>query len=375
MTFASTSMYPKKSLLRDWQWGVDKWSVAALAGLVICGLLLSLAASPAAADRHDIAEPFYYFYRQVIFAVLAVGSIFVISFFSAENARRLAMLALVCSLIVMVVVLFDGHTAKGAARWIRIGPFGLQPSEFAKPGLVVTFAWLFAKGKQTGLPGSVIAIMLYLITVALLMAQPDFGQTTLVTACFASVFFMSGMSWISIVGLGGFAVVGAFGAYTFMPHVASRIDRFLNPSSGDTYQVDMAMDAIQRGGFFGVGPGEGRFKNLIPDAHTDFVFSVAAEEYGILFCLFILLLFSTILVRSYMRALRLTDPVSQLSAAGLATLLGMQAFINIGVNLQILPPKGMTLPFISYGGSSLLASGLTMGLLLAFTRERPGNME
>ncbi|PHR60549.1 MAG: cell division protein FtsW [Robiginitomaculum sp.] len=367
--------YRQRSIIRDWFWSVDRVSVIAAGLLILIGILLSMATSPGAADRRDLAEPFYYLYRHIVFAVMAAISLFVISLASPQNARRLAMLALLCSLLAMVYILAFGHSAGGAQRWIRIASFTLQPSEFAKPGLVVTFAWLFAKSRQANIPGSLIALGVYGITAVLLLAQPDFGQTFLVTICFVAVFFMSGMSWLWIVSIGASSLAGMFAAYSFMPHVASRIDRFLDPDSGDTYQVDMAMEAIQRGGFLGRGPGEGRFKNLIPDAHTDFVFSVAAEEFGMVLCVGIIGLIVTIVFRSMSRAMRLSDPTAQLAAAGLAVLFGLQAFINIAVNVQILPPKGMTLPFISYGGSSLLATGLTVGLLLSFTRSRPGVME
>jgi len=366
----------KRSIVLDWFWSVDRVSVAAAGILILIGLVLSLAASPAAAERRDLLDPFYYFWRHLFFAISAFFSVFVVSLFSRENARRLAMLAVLCSLIVMVyILLFGKYSAGEAQRWIRIASFTLQPSEFLKPGLIVTFAWLFAKNQQGEIPGTALAVGLYGISIVLLILQPDFGQSILITLGFGAVFFMSGMSYLWIASFGAFSVVGMFSAYSFMPHVASRINRFLNPSSGDTYQVDMAMAAIQRGGIFGRGPGEGRVKNLIPDAHTDFIFSVAAEEFGMILCVLIIVIYAVIVVRSMMRAQRLSDPVSQLAAAGLSLLFGLQAFINIAVNLQVIPPKGMTLPFISSGGSSMLATGLTIGLLLAFTRSQPGEME
>jgi cell division protein FtsW len=373
MSMVTTTRH--RSAILDWFWSVDRVTVIAAGLLMLIGILLSMATSPGAADRRDLIEPFYYLYRHLVFVGAAAASIFVVSLLSPQNARRLAMLALVFSIAVMMLILLVDYKAGGAQRWIRVGSFTLQPSEFVKPGLIVTFAWLFAKSRQANIPGTLIAIGVYGIVAILLLLQPDFGQTFLITVCFAAVFFMSGMSWMWIVSFGAFSMGGMLAAYSFMPHVASRIDRFLNPGSGDTYQVDMAMDAIQRGGFFGRGPGEGRFKNLIPDSHTDFVFSVAAEEFGMVLCVAIIGLFGVIIYRSMTRAMRLTDPTSQLAAAGLTTLLGLQAFINIAVNLQVLPPKGMTLPFISYGGSSMLATGLTVGLLLAFTRARPGVME
>ncbi len=373
----SLAVYHRKpSLIRDWFWSVDRISVGAAGILILIGLLLSLAASPAAAERRDLLDPFYYFWRHLAFAVMAMGSVFVVSLFSRQNARRLAMLAVISSLFVMLYILFFGQYSAGEAqRWIRIASFTLQPSEFLKPGLIVTFAWLFAKQEQDGIPGTALAVGLYGIAVILLILQPDFGQTILITLSFGAIFFMSGMSYLWIASFAGLSAIGFFAAYYSMPHVASRINRFLDPSSGDTYQVDMAMAAIQRGGIFGRGPGEGRVKNLIPDAHTDFIFSVAAEEFGMMLCILIILIYAIIIIRSMLRAQRLSDPVSQLAAAGLSILFGLQAFINIAVNLQVIPPKGMTLPFISSGGSSMLATGFTIGLLLAFTRAQPGEMQ
>lgn len=373
---SQVSTHRRRSLIRDWFWSVDQASVLAVGLLMLIGILLSFATSPGAAERRDLIDPFYYLTRHLLFAALAIISVFIVSMFSRQNARRLAMLALFCSLGVMLyIMLFGNYTAGEAQRWIRLGSFTLQPSEFVKPALVVTFAWLFAKGRQSELPGTLIAVAVYALTAVLLILQPDFGQTFLITLCFGAVFFMSGMSWLWIVLFAAFSLLGLFSAYSFMPHVASRIDRFINPASGDTYQVDLAMAAIQRGGIFGRGPGEGRFKDQIPDAHTDFIFSVAAEEFGMVLCVIIVGLYGLIIIRSMLRAMRLNDPVSQLAAAGLSTLFGVQAFINIAVNLQIIPPKGMTLPFISYGGSSMVASGLTVGLLFAFTRSRPGVMQ
>jgi cell division protein FtsW len=366
----------KQSMIRDWYWSVDKVSVLAVGALILIGLLLSLASSPGAADRRDLIDPFYYLSRHLVFAALAVVSVFVISMLSRQNARRLALLALICSLLVMVYILvFVDYTAGSARRWIRIGSFTLQPSEFLKPAMMVTIAWLLVKSQQTGIPGRLIAFAVYAFSSMLLLLQPDAGQTLLITIIFMAIFFVAGITWQWVTFFISTTITGLIGVYLTMPHFASRIDRFFDPSSGDTHQVDMAMAAIQRGGIFGRGPGEGRVKNLIPDAHTDFIFSIAAEEFGMILCVIIIGLYALIVVRSMMRASRLMDPVSQLSAIALALLLGLQAFINIGVNLQIVPTTGMTLPFISYGGSSMLATGLTMGLLLAFTRSRPGVME
>lgn len=356
-----------------WWRGVDRTLLFTILALIVTGLLLSMAASPAAADRLGYSDPFHFIYRQGVFATLSVAGLLFVSSLSAKGARRLAALALLGSLVLMLALPFIGHEVKGATRWIRIGSFGLQPSEFLKPALIVTAAWLFAEEKRGApIPGRIIAFGIYLFAVALLMIQPDFGQTVLLTLCFGGVFFISGLSWIWVVGLGGLAAAGSAAAYMTFPHIASRVDRFINPESGDNYQIERAVEAISRGGVAGVGPGEGEVKHFLPDAHTDFIFSVAAEEFGLLASLSIIGLFSIFVIRAWMQAMRLTDHFAQLAVAGLGLQFGLQALVNIAVNLNLIPPKGMTLPFVSYGGSSMLALAFGAGLLLAFTRRRPG---
>ena len=357
----------------SWWRGIDRTLLFVVLALIATGLMLSMAASPAAADRLGIDDPFYFLYRQGIFATLSLMSVLVISSLSATGARRLAAVALLGSLALMVAMPFIGHEVKGATRWIRIVSFGLQPSEFLKPALIVTAAWLFAEEKRGApVPGRIIAFAIFLVSISLLMIQPDFGQSVLLTLCFGGVFFASGLSWLWVAGLSGLAVAGSGAAYMMFPHVASRVERFLDPESGDTYQIERAMDAISRGGIAGVGPGEGEVKHFLPDAHTDFIFSVAAEEFGLLASLSIIGLFSILVARAWSQAMRLTDHFAQLAVAGLALQFGLQALVNIAVNLNLIPPKGMTLPFVSYGGSSMLALAFAAGLMLAFTRRRPG---
>ena len=356
-----------------WWRGIDRTLLFVVLALIATGLMLSMAASPAAADRLGIEDPFYFLYRQGVFATLSLVGVLAISSLSPTGARRLAAVALLGSLALMVAMPFIGHEVKGATRWIRIGSFGLQPSEFLKPALIVTAAWLFAEEKRGApVPGRIIAFAIFLVSIGLLMIQPDFGQSVLVTLCFGGVFFASGLSWIWVAGLGGLAVAGSGVAYMMFPHIASRVERFLDPESGDTYQIDRAMDAISRGGITGVGPGEGEVKHFLPDAHTDFIFSVAAEEFGLLASLSIIGLFFILVARAWSQAMRLTDHFAQLAVAGLALQFGLQALVNIAVNLNLIPPKGMTLPFVSYGGSSMLALAFGAGLMLAFTRRRPG---
>ena len=356
-----------------WWRGVDRTLLFVVLALIATGLMLSMAASPAAADRLNIEDPFYFLYRQSVFAALSLIGVLAISSLSPTGARRLAALALLGSLALMMVMPVIGHEVKGATRWIRIGSFGLQPSEFLKPALIVTAAWLFAEEKRGApVPGRIIAFAIYLLSIGLLMIQPDFGQSVLLTLCFGGVFFASGLSWIWVAGLAGLAAAGSAAAYMMFPHIASRVQRFIDPESGDTYQIDRAMDAISRGGIAGVGPGEGEVKHFLPDAHTDFIFSVAAEEFGLLASLSIIGLFSILVARAWNQAMRLNDHFAQLAVAGLALQFGLQALVNIAVNLNLIPPKGMTLPFVSYGGSSMLALAFGAGLMLAFTRRRPG---
>jgi cell division protein FtsW len=357
----------------DWWRSIDRTLLFVVLALIATGLVLSLAASPAAAERLHLTDPFYFLYRQSFFAGLGLIGLLAISSLSPKGARRLAVLTLLAALILMVATLFIGHEVKGATRWIRMGPFSLQPSEFLKPGLIVTVAWLFAEEKRGApIPGQLVAFGLFVLSILLLMVQPDFGQSVLLTLCFGGVFFASGVSWIWIGGLGGLAAAGSALAYMTLPHVADRVQRFLDPEGGDTYQIDRATEAIARGGLAGVGPGEGEVKRLLPDAHTDFIFSVAAEEFGLFASLSIIGLFAILVTRAWMQAMRLTDHFSQLAVAGLSLQFGLQALVNIAVNLNLIPPKGMTLPFVSYGGSSMLALTFGAGLILAFTRRRPG---
>ncbi len=361
--------------LRDWWWSVDRVLVFTFCGLIAIGLLLSLAASPGAAASNHISEPFFFFFRHSIFAAAGLMVMVMVSLADPLNARRIANLALIVALLVMVYIIFAGHEAKGAQRWVRLGPFSLQPSEFLKPGLIVTVAWLFSRAKSKGSSTMLFAFVIYGVSIFLLMQQPDLGQSILITASFGLVFFLSGMSWIWIAGLGVFSIAGLYSAYRFFPYVAARVNRFLSPTGDGNSQTDRAMEALTGGGIFGRGPGEGVIKRILPEAHTDYIFSVAAEEFGTLAALLIIGLFATVLLRGFSGALHLTNQTEQLTAAGLTVLIGLQAAINISVNLHISPPEGMTLPFLSYGGSSMLAMCLTAGLLLAFTRRRPGAFE
>lgn len=354
----------------DWFWTIDRYFLFTFVILMGIGFMLSFAASPAVAERIGATE-FHFVRNHAEFLLPALALMIGISFMDPRTVRRSAVIMLMVMLALMVFVLFFGVEVKGGRRWVSVFGQSLQPSEFMKPSFIVVCAWLFAEHKKhPEIPGNLFAIILYGIVVALLIAEPDLGQTILTTTVWGGMFFMAGMPWLWILLMGGFAGGGLFTAYLLLPHVAGRINRFLT-GEGDTFQVDTAREAFFRGGWFGVGPGEGQVKKIIPDAHTDFVFSVAAEEFGVIFCMALVLLFAFIVWRGLSIAYKEKDPFTRFAVAGLVLQFGVQSFINIGVNLQLLPAKGMTLPFISYGGSSLMAICVTAGYILALTRHRP----
>jgi len=362
-----------RSRLGLWWWTTDRWILGATAALIALGVLLQFGTSPAAAYRLGIAWPFHFAVRQCLFAAAGAGVLLAASLLSPRGVRRTAFFIYLVSIAAMFALPFLGHAAKGATRWVEFSGFTLQPSEFMKPALIVLIAWMFAEGqKGEGVPGVTIAFGLYAVAVALLLAEPDIGQTVLITAAFGAAFWMAGvpMSWIGV--LAGMAICGLGSTYFLFQHVASRVDGFLSHEKTDTQQVHRAAEAIAAGGGFGRGPGEGIMKLHIPDMHTDFAYSAAAEEYGLWLSLALIALFTLLVVRGLYKAMKLSDPFEQVAAAGLFVLVGMQAFINVAVNLDLVPTKGMTLPFISYGGSSMLAMGLTLGMAMALTRRRPG---
>ncbi len=362
-----------RSPLGVWWWTMDRWLLGVVATLIGLGVLMSFAASPAAAARMNIGDPFHFAVRQCMFA--AVGSVILISasLLDARGVRRASFFIWLTAIAIMFALPFIGHNAKGATRWLELPGFSLQPSEFMKPALIVMVAWMFSEGqKGQGVPGVTIAFLIYLLSIGLLLIQPDVGQTVLITVAFGAAFWMAGVPLSWVMGLGGVALAGLSSTYFLFPHVASRVDRFLSPDKADTHQVDRAAEAIAAGGLFGRGPGEGVMKRHVPDLHTDFIYSVAAEEYGLVFSLFLISLFAFLVIRGLYKAMRLNDPFQQVAAAGLFVMVGEQAFINVAVNLNMIPTKGMTLPFISYGGSSMWAICLTLGFALALTRRSPG---
>ena len=359
-----------RSPVANWWWTVDRWFLAAFLLLMGLGIVLSFAASPAVAERIGL-DSFHFAKRQIVYMIPALIALISVSFLNARQIRRLSLVMLGAMLVMMVAVLFVGVEVKGAHRWISIAGVSIQPSEFLKPAFVVICAWLFAEHRrQPEIPGNFFAMMLIGVVLALLVAQPDLGQTILVLGTWGVMFFMAGMPWLWIIVIGSLGAAGALGAYTAFPHVAGRIDRFLT-GEGDTFQVDMGREAMINGDWLGLGPGEGVIKKIIPDAHADFVFSVAGEEFGILLCMAIMLIFAFIVLRGLNTALKEQDDFTRFAVAGLVVVFGFQSVINMGVNLQLMPAKGMTLPFISYGGSSLIAIAISMGMVLALTRKRP----
>ena len=367
--FARTDRSP----LGVWWWTTDRLLLGVVVTLIGLGLMLSFAASPGAAARlHHHTSPFYFAERQCLFGALGVGMVVAVSVLSPRGVRRLSVVVYLVSVLAMLALPLIGHAAKGGDRWLSFGGFSLQPSEFMKPALIVLAGWMFSESpKGQGVPGVFIAFLLYALPAFLLIRQPDFGQTLLVTCAFGAAFFVAGVPMLWMAGMTASAGV----VFTLMllthGHSQRRLQTFFNADGQTGRQVDRAAEAIRHGALFGVGPGEGVFKRGVPEAHTDFIYSVAAEEYGLLFCIALIGLFALLVIRGLYRAMKLEDAYEQVAAAGLFVLVGLQVLINIAVNLNIIPTKGMTLPFISYGGSSMLAMGLTMGMALALTRRRP----
>ncbi|MGZ8363983.1 MAG: putative lipid II flippase FtsW [Caulobacteraceae bacterium] len=372
---STTHAFPRtdRTPVSQWWWTVDHVILGATSLLILIGVFLSFSSSPAAAARHGLGDPYYYAIRQCVFASAGFALMIGASMLSPRGARRLAFLTFVGAILLMLFILVAGHSVNGAKRWIAFGSMTLQPSEFMKPALIVLCGWMFAEAqKGTGVPGVFIAFALYGLSAALLLMQPDVGQTILITVAFGAAFFMAGVPLRWILGLGVLAMGGLVTLYFAFDHVAHRVQRFLTDDGG-AHQVDKAAQAIAAGGWFGRGPGEGELKRHVPEMQTDFIYSVGAEEFGLIFSLVLIGLFAVVVIRGLSKAMKLNDTFEQVAGAALFVLVGQQAFINVAVNLNMMPTKGMTLPFISYGGSSMLAMGLTMGLALALTRRKPGS--
>lgn len=354
-----------------WWFTVDRGVLSAALLLMAAGVLISMAASPPVAERIGL-DPLHFVRSQLFYLLLSGAVLAVASFLDRSWIRRLGLFIFVASLAMMLAALAFGPEIKGANRWFDVGPVSLQPSELAKPAFVVSVAWFLSeKLRQPDMPGNLIAYGIAIIFITLLVAQPDFGQTALVAATFGAMLLVNGLRWRYIFGLTGAAAFLSVLTYMLVPHVASRVERFVNPESGDTFQVDTAIEAFKNGGLLGTGPGGGTAKLVLPDAHTDYVFAVVGEEFGALASIAVMALFFFIVVRVLKRAKSESDPFVALSMAGLVTMFGLQAAINMGVNVALLPSKGMTLPFISYGGSSLLGTAFAIGFILALGRKPP----
>ena len=358
------------SLLGRWWWTVDRWTLVAIATLIGAGYVMMLAASPAVAERiHQSRDIFIL--KQVFFLAFAGCIVVVVSLLSPKGVRRIALAGCLAALVLTALTLVIGVEIKGARRWLALPGLGLQPSEFLKPCFAVVAAWLLAEGKRPGrFPGMAIAFVVYGVIALLLKSQPDIGMLVVVTAVFFAQLFVNGLNLI-LVGIGAGGIVAAsVGAYFMFPHVQSRVSRFLDPAAGDNYQVNRALEAFGAGGLFGRGPGEGHVKDVLPDAHADFVFAVAGEEFGLIVCILLLGVFAFIVLRGLLLLVKEHDMFVVLAATGLVSSFGLQAFVNMASTLKLIPTKGMTLPFVSYGGSSVMAIALAMGMLLALTRRR-----
>jgi len=361
----------RKTPLAEWWWTVDRPLLAALFGLLAAGVMMSFAASPAVAVRIGLSE-WHFTIRHIIFLIPTVGVLIAGSFLSSKQARRLAFVVLVVMSGLMVLTLFIGTEIKGSQRWISLMGFSLQPSEFVKPAFAIIAAWLISEQMRAPeLPGHILTIVILIGIAGVLLLQPDIGQTALVVLTWAGLLFISGISWWVILVLGGISLAGITAAYFMFPHVTRRFDAFLNPETGDNYQVEKALQSLLEGGWFGLGPGEGMAKRALPDAHADFVFSAAAGEFGILFCLGLVALIAFVVARCMYLAQLQQNLFSRLAISAIAVQFGMQACINLLVNLNLIPPKGMTLPFVSSGGTSMIAIAFGMGILLGLTRRKP----
>ncbi|NOD61870.1 MULTISPECIES: putative lipid II flippase FtsW [unclassified Ruegeria] len=372
MVYGAVQDQRGEPILPKWWRTIDRWTMSCVLILFTIGLLLGLASSPPLAGRNGF-DPFHYVERQAIFGGLALIAMLLTSMMSPTLVRRLAVLGFLASFVALVFLpVFGTDFGKGAVRWYSLGFASLQPSEFLKPGFIVVAAWLLAASQEiNGPPGRIWSFALCMSIVGMLVMQPDFGQACLILFGWGVMYFVAGAPMLLLVGMAGAVVLAGMFAYSNSEHFARRIDGFLNQEVDPTTQLGYATNAIREGGLFGVGVGEGQVKWSLPDAHTDFIIAVAAEEYGLILVLIIIALYALIVVRSLLRLMRERDMFIRLAGTGLACMFGVQAMINMGVAVRLLPAKGMTLPFVSYGGSSLIAGGIAIGMLLAFTRTRP----
>lgn len=364
------------SVFGRWWWTVDRLALSLILIIIAIGIFLSFAASPSVAERLNL-DTFYFVKRHMLMVIPALLTMIGVSLLSPIGVRRLSLLIYLVGILLLIWTYFAGLEIKGARRWVMLLGNSIQASEFIKPAITVITAWLIAeKMHDADFPGITLSMAVIGIVVVLLLLQPDLGVTVVIVATWVGQLFIAGMPLIWMVGLVVIGITGLMGAYFFLPHVTKRIDQFLDPSASgdlqDLYQITKSLAAFANGGFFGKGPGEGMVKKYVPDAHADFVFAVAGEEFGLLLCIFIVVLFALVVMRFMARATRDTSLFVLLAATGLSVQFGLQAFINMASSLHIIPTKGMTMPFISYGGSSMIALAICCGMLLSLTRKRHG---
>lgn len=360
------------SITGSWIATIDKYILSAIFIMVVFSIIMVTTASPAVAERIGL-PPFYFIQRQLVFLFLGLMVMLSISFLSFDLIRKFAIAGFIFFLVLMVLVLFLGEEIKGARRWISLGFISIQPSEFIKPFFaIITSSILMQRYIDPKFPAFRLSLMIYVLTIGLIILQPDLGMAITISAVWAGQMFLAGLSmiWIIVLTIGG--ILGLLAAYTFLPHVTVRMNSFLDPNTSENYQVKKSVEAFMNGGIFGTGPGEGTVKQNLPDSHTDFIFAVVGEELGTIVCLLIISLFAFIVIRGLLRVMKLGDLFAMLAVSGLLMQLGFQAIINIGVTLHLFPTKGMTLPLMSYGGSSILSVSLTIGAILALTRKRYG---
>lgn len=357
------------NIFAKWWWTVDKVILLTSLVLLAIGIVLDLTASPAVARTIGV-DDFWFVRKQVVYVVLSIIALLTLSMFKLKMIRRLSLVGFIVIAGLMLLTLFFGFETKGARRWISLGGLSIQASEFMKPVFIIVTAWLLEFGKKYDyFPGMLISGGLFGVVALLLLLQPDLGMTFLFATVFAIQLFLAGLPVLLVVIACLLGIVLLVSSYFIFPHVHTRVDQFLYGSNETSYQINRAMEAFQNGNLVGKGPGEGTVKLHIPDAHTDFVFAVAGEEYGVWLCLIIILLFAAIVIRSLRIALKESNLFAMYAEVGLAASLGIQAFVNMASSLHIIPTKGMTLPFISYGGSSLLGCAVEVGFLLAVTRK------
>ena len=372
MVYGALPAQAGEPVLPRWWRTVDKWSMLAVFVLYGMGLLLGLAASVPLATRNGL-PPFHYVDRQAVFGAVSMVVMLLTSTLSPDRVRRLGVVGFLFAFIALSLLpIFGSDFGKGATRWFSLGFLTVQPSEFVKPFFVILCGWLMSASQEiNGPPGKSISFAVAIVVVAFLAAEPDFGQSALILFAWGTIYFVAGAPITLLATVGGMVAGGGMMAYQYSDHFAKRINGYLAADVDPRTQIGFATNAIQEGGFFGVGVGNGQVKWSLPDAHTDFIFAVAAEEYGMILVFVIIALYAVIVIRSLARLMRERDPFTRLAGTGLACIFGVQAIVNMGVACRLLPAKGMTLPFISYGGSSILAAGITMGMLLALTRSRP----